>query len=451
MKKLYLAAIAGNLGMLSVGQFFGWSSPSLPVLMQGKDEKYSMHLTPEEASWVASLLTFGSAAGTIICAVIVNNFGRKNTMLFTALPSIISWLMIAFATSSKELYISRFISGLATGIAYTATPMYLGEISPPHIRGNLTSMLTVATKIGILLEFVIGSYLSIQNLTFVSLVAPCLFMLVFIWLPESPYYLMHRKAKQKAINSLVQLRGKEDVYKEACNIERFVKTNLDDQTVFRELLCVPGNRKALITILCVGITQQMSGSQAMLQYAQMIFDEINADLEGKYLTMILGVVQMIFTIICMFITDHSGRRSLLIISCIGTACSTAMVATYFNLQYNHVNTNNITWLPATGVIVFTIMYSLGLASLPFTLLSELFPTNVKALGSTIVLIAINLIAFVVTTSYLIIADIAGIHVPFWIFTAFSFAGALFTFFYLPETKGKTFEQIQEQLQGLSKQ
>jgi len=152
----------------------------------------------------------------------------------------------------------------------------------------------------------------------------------------------------------------------------------------------------------------------------------------------------------MFITDYSGRKSLLIISCIGAACSTTMIATYFNLQYNHINTEDITWLPATGVITYTIMYSMGLASLPLTLLSEIFPINVKALGSTIVLIATYLAAFVVTTSYLIIADIAGTHVPFWIFTGCSFAGALFIFFYVPETKGKTLEQIQEKLQRLSK-
>ncbi|EFN71308.1 Solute carrier family 2, facilitated glucose transporter member 2 [Camponotus floridanus] len=165
-------------------------------------------------------------------------------------------------------------------------------------------------------------------------------------------------------------------------------------------------------MLCLSITQKMTGYQAILNYAQIIFDQMNVNLEGKYLTMILGVVQLIFTIISMFITDHSGRRSLLIISCIGTAFSTAMVATYFNLQYNHINTKDITWLPVT---------------------------------------ARELLEFVVITSYMIIADIAGTHVPFWIFTACNFAGALFIFFYVPETKGKTLEQIQEELQLLSKQ
>ncbi|XP_025262097.1 facilitated trehalose transporter Tret1 isoform X2 [Camponotus floridanus] len=420
MKKLYLAAIAGNLGMLSVGQFLGWTSPSLAVLMQGKDEGYPIHLTPQEAAWVASLPTLGGIAGAIICAVIINIFGRKNIMLFTVVPSIISWLMIAFATSLTELYISKFTAGLAIGITLTVTPIYLGEISPPHIRGNLTCMSIVAVNIGILVEFVIGPFLSVQNLTFVSLIAPCLFMLIFIWLPESPYYLMSCNAKEETINSLVQLRGKKDVYNEACNIEQFVKASLDDQTDFRELLCVPSNRRTLIIMLCLSIIQKMSGYQAILNYAQIIFDQMNVNLEGKYLTMILGVVQLIFTIICMFITDHSGRRSLLIISCI-------------------------------GIITYIMMYALGLSSQPFTLLSEIFPMNVKALGSMIILITKDFFEFVVITSYLIIADIAGIHVPFWIFTACNFAGALFIFFYVPETKGKTLEQIQKELQRLSKQ
>lgn len=129
------------------------------------------------------------------------------------------------------------------GIAYAATPMYLGEISPPDIRGNLGSMLTVAVKLGTSIEFTIGPFLSVKNLAFISLVGPCLFVVAFIWLPESPYHLMRCNAKEKAINSLVQLRGKEDVYKEADSIEQSVKSDLANEAGFRELLCVPGNRR----------------------------------------------------------------------------------------------------------------------------------------------------------------------------------------------------------------
>lgn len=121
--------------------------------------------------------------------------------------------------------------------------MYLGEISPPDVRGILGSMLTVAAKLGALIEFAIGPFLSVRNLALVSLMAPFLFVASFIWLPESPYQLMRRGDRQKAIESLVQLRGKEDVCKEVDNIERSVKADLANETGFREILFVPGNRR----------------------------------------------------------------------------------------------------------------------------------------------------------------------------------------------------------------
>jgi len=193
----------------------------------------------------------------------------------------------------------------------------------------------------------------------------------------------------------------------------------------------------------------MSGVQAVEQYAELIFNEMDNNLEGKYLTMILGAVQVISTIVCMSITDCSGRKSLLIISAIGSACSTAMVATYFNLRHNYVDTSNLKWLPAVGVIMYVIMFSVGLSALPSTMTGELFPMNVKALGSMISTIIAGIISFGVTNLYLVIADNLGIHVSFWIFTGCSLAGALFTLIYVPETKGKTLEQIQEELQGPS--
>ncbi|KMQ84008.1 sugar transporter erd6-like 6 protein [Lasius niger] len=193
----------------------------------------------------------------------------------------------------------------------------------------------------------------------------------------------------------------------------------------------------------------MSGAQAVEQYAELIFNQANSNLEGKYLTMILGAVQVVCTIVCMFITDRSGRKSLLIISAIGSACSTAMVAIYFHLQHDYVDTSNLTWLPAVGVIMYVIMFSVGLSPLPTALIGELFPTNVKALGSMVTVISSGVFSFGVTKLYLVIADNIGIHVPFWIFTACSLAGALFTFIYVPETKGKTLEQIQEMLHGSS--
>ncbi|XP_039309366.1 facilitated trehalose transporter Tret1 isoform X2 [Solenopsis invicta] len=437
--------------MMSVGMFLGWASPSLPLLLNGDNDGYPVRLNMEEASWVVSLFILASCVGCVISALMVNIIGRKYTMLFTAVPSVISWLMIVFATTLWEIHVSRFISGIAVGIVFTATPMYSGEISPADVRGIVGSMLSVAVNLGISIEFMIGPFLSVRNLALVSLAGPCLFVITFIWLPESPYYFIRRDDKQKAINSLVQLRGKKDVYKEADSIEQSVKADLANKASFRELLFIPGNRRALATVLSVGLIQQLSGNQAVLQYAQIIFDQANGNVESKYLTMILGAVQLICTVVCMMITDRSGRKLLLMVSAIGSACSTAMVAAYFHLQYNHADISNITWLPATGVILYVIMYGLGLAVLPLTMASELFSTNVKALGTMSCIMVFNIVAFGVAKLYPVISESAGVQTPFWIFTACSLVGAVFTYFYVLETKGKTLEQIQEELHGSSKQ
>jgi len=182
-----------------------------------------------------------------------------------------------------------------------------------------------------------------------------------------------------------------------------------------------------------------------MSFAEIIFDEANCNLEGKYLTMILGAVQLVFTIACMFFTDRIGRKPLLMISAFGSACSTAMVAIYFNLQYNDVNTNKLVWLSISGVLMYIIMYSMGLASLVVTICSEVFPTNVKALAVTLTIITLCASGSIVGKFYFFIAKSVGIHVPFWIFTACSFICTLFTFFYIPETKGKTLEQIKKKL------
>lgn len=193
------------------------------------------------------------------------------------------------------------------------------------------------------------------------------------------------------------------------------------------------------------MTQQLGGMQAVLQYTEMIFNEMENDLEGKYFTIILGVVQVVCTVVCMYVTDLSGRRPLLIISTIGAGSSMTLIAVYFYLRHINMDVSEIRWLPATGLIMYIVMFALGIASLPFTMIGELFPTNVKPLGSMITNTILHCCAFAVTKSYPILVDSVGIHVPFFIFAACNIAGAIFTIFYVPETKGKTLEQIQEKL------
>ena len=184
----------------------------------------------------------------------------------------------------------------------------------------------------------------------------------------------------------------------------------------------------------------------MISYSQTIFDITNSGLNGKYLTIILGTVQLVCNAFCAVLTDRAGRKPLLLISSIGSSLSIAMVALYFNLNYlKVVDTSNLGWIATTGAILYSVMYSIGLAALPFTMIGELFPTNVKGLASTVCIVCCNVLSFFVVQTYQPIVDNLGTHFAFWFYSVISFAGAIFIYLYVPETKGKTLQMIQKEL------
>lgn len=204
--------------------------------------------------------------------------------------------------------------------------------------------------------------------------------------------------------------------------------------------------RALAVVLSLFVIQQWSGSLAILSYAELIFNTTNFELEGKYVTMILGGVQVVFTVISATVVDRFNRRTLLLTSASGVSVSTFLIGLFFFLQHVEADVSEITWLPAVGAILYIVMYAFGLAALPFTMMSELFPTNVKALGSTIGMLCCNTCAFLVTLFYPSLI-VHGIHVAFWLFSSTTVLGVVFIYFLVPETKKRTLQEIQQQLHG----
>lgn len=444
MKKVYLAVFGSNLGTMSFGLFFGWSSPSLSLLLQNDSP---IQLTIQQAAWVSSIFILSSAIGSTFCSYIINVIGRKTTLVLSAIPGLIGWMIIAFATSAWELIAGRIVCGLSNGLGYISAITYVGEISPANIRGILLSTLTLAAKFGLFFEWVVGPFLSVRDLALVSSSMPILFLVSLVSLPESPYYLIRRGRNQQAVTSLMQLRGTTDVSKEMELIEKSIKYDLTNDTGLWELISVPGNRKALIVVLGLFITQQWSGSLAILSYAELIFNETKNQLEGKYLTMILGGVQVVCTVIAASISDRYNRRTLLLISASGVSISTCLIALFFFLQHIEVDVSEIAWLPAAGSILYIVTYAFGLAVIPFTMIGEIFPTNFKALGSMIGMLCLNFSAFAVSLSYQSFAEQCGIYVAFWFFSLIAALGIVFTYYFVPETRKKTLQEIQEQLHG----
>ncbi|XP_015116019.1 facilitated trehalose transporter Tret1-2 homolog [Diachasma alloeum] len=439
---LYVAAIVSYLGIFASSTFMGWSSPVLPLYERGDSP---FHLSGSEGAWVASLNLLGAAVGPPVCLLFAHSVGRKTLLIFSVLPFVIGCITIAFATSVYHLYFARFISGMGTGTAICVMPMYLGEISPPHRRGSLLAFIIMSSRLGILFAYAVYPFVSIAVGALVSMILPLVYVLSFIFLPESPYHWMRKGKRDAAAKSLIRLRGTKDIQEELDRIETSVKAEMANSGGFRELLFVPGNRTSLFVSVVLGVIQQLSGSQAIMLYAQNIFDAAHVAVAGKYMAIILGVVQLFFTGVCGFLVDYFGRRPLLLSSTVGSLVSTTIIAAYFHLKSSAFDTSHIEWLPATGCMLYVVFYSLGLAPLPTAMTGELFPTNTKSLGCATAVFCTYIVGFGVGKVYQIICDSVGTHVGFWIFAVCNVIGIIYIYFFVPETKGKTLQEIQEDL------
>ncbi|XP_011313989.1 facilitated trehalose transporter Tret1 [Fopius arisanus] len=439
---LYAAAIAGYIGIFAGSTPYGWSSPAIPLY---KEPDSPVKITNDEGAWIASTFMLGCAMGPLLTLLIAHVAGRKTLLIAASVPWFIGWTMIVFARTPWELMLARLISGTGTGTCFAVLPMYLGEIAPAKIRGILLTAIMMACRFGILFSYVLCPFVSLQTSALISLILPIPYVCCFMWLPESPYHFMRRGRREDASKSLAILRGTKDITAELHTIETSVKAEMANSGGLGEIFLVPGNRKSMTVGVMLGLIQQLSGSQAIMMYTQTIFDQANVDLEGKYMAMILGLVQIVCTGICAVIVDRNGRRFLLLFSVIGSLVSTGIVAIYFTLQYSSIDTSAITWLPATGCMFYVVFYSLGLAPLPVTVMGELFPTNIKSLACVLVTFISNLTGFTVGKTYQVISDSVGTHVAFWMFTLFNAIGTTYIYLSVPETKGKTLQEIQAEL------
>jgi sugar porter (SP) family MFS transporter len=443
----YVAALTGTLAIITDGMHYGWSSPSV---VQLKDNKTcTLCIDESEGSTLAVMPLIGAVAGSLTAATIVDIFGRKRTILATAVPFFVAWMMVAFAQNIIVLYVARFIAGIADGVTFTVVPMYIGEISDPNVRGMLGSSCSVTWIAGFLLINVIGSYFSIKTAALVSSIVPGVLFVTFLWMPESPYYLLMRDQPRAARQSMERLKRTKDVNEDLNRIRTAMQAEEKSHGGrFLDLFRVKSNRKAVFIIGGLRGFQQLAGTTAIAFYTHEIFQTAGDDISAHYAVMIYYSVQLILTMVSSSIVDRAGRRPLLLISMAGSALALFIEGTYFYiLNETSVDISSFSIVAVVGLIGFVIIFSLGMQSIPVCMLGELFPTNVKAFALCLADVYFSVMA-TVASKYLQITKVEyGLHVSFYGFTVCSLLGLVFIYLYVPETKGKTLEDIQKRLKG----
>ncbi|PSN50532.1 hypothetical protein C0J52_03509 [Blattella germanica] len=183
----YIAAILATLAALVAGSYMSWTSPALPMLQANSSVP---HITDEEGSWIGSLFNLGAFIGALPAGLICDKLGRKVTLCILAAPLIASWLLIAFSSSVIELYLGRIIGGIAVGAISVATPTYIAELAENSIRGALGTLFQLQITVGILVGYLAGLVGNQMALSLICCALPIIFFVTFIWMPESPVYLL---------------------------------------------------------------------------------------------------------------------------------------------------------------------------------------------------------------------------------------------------------------------
>lgn len=443
MSAIYFSA---SLSVMMAGTSFGWPSPVLAKLANGK---LTMVATNEQQSWMIALLELGNLLSPIPFGLLVDVVGRKPCLLLTGPLYIVSWLMVLCSQTIGVLYWVRLLQGACIGIITTVAPIYIGEIAGDGIRGALSTFFNGMLNAGILYVYCIGPLVTYDMLTYFSLLVPCVFFVTCLWIPESPYYYVLKKDDKKAHESLVWLQGEaesEIVAHELMHIKAEVKSDLQNKGSVNDLFGSQCSRKAFLIVQIVAAADVLSGMTTVLAYASSTFAHADTEntLSPDQFTMLLGVLIFCTTFITGYLVDKLGRRPLLLFSCFGCGAFELVTGMYYYKQWGSV-TSLGAWIPFTAIGSFAVIYSIGLGPLLPTLQGEMFPSNVRGLASAITSVTLTVISFIGLKMYQVITDRWGIHVNYFIYGSGCLVSFLLIYRFLPETKGKTFAQIQSDI------
>ncbi|KAF5269953.1 hypothetical protein FQR65_LT05752 [Abscondita terminalis] len=449
----YIAAVTVSIAVLSVGTTAGWSGNSIDVLLAGQYN--NIPVTKGFLGWIVSLSNLSGMIFAIPGGIICDKFGRKTALLVLTVPIIIGWLLIVFANSVDFLLIGRFVIGMGTGCIYVLVPMYASEIAEKEIRAKLASFFHLFLTFGIFLSYVLGYAIDLKLFTIICTFIPVIFFVAFLFQVESPIYKVKEKQYDEAKAILTYLRGKN------CDVDaelEEIKTGLEakqNNLSFREAFKRRSTKMALMVSLSLVFFQQASGTLVVTFYTVEIFLSSGSTFNPKQATIVIGALRLLASVVSSSVIELFPRKVLLSVSTFVSAIGLIILGAYNTMKDRNIASEetllNFGFMPILGLSIFTVMISFGLSPMPSIIASELFPSEIKGVGISIMGTFSWFLLFVMTRLYVELKSAFGGDGTFYIFASICMLGCLFAIFILPETRAKSLQQIQNELNNPNKE
>ncbi len=440
MRTVYLLTAVAALG----GLLFGYDTAVISGAIGFLKTKFQ--LSAAMTGWAASSAIIGCIFGAMFAGWASDRFGRKKVLILTAILFAVSAIGAALPSSLTQFAIFRFIGGLGIGAASMVSPLYITELAPAKIRGRLVSYYQLAIVIGILVIFFVNTIIQgagdeAWNVEYgwrymmASGVLPALlFLIALFFVPESPRWLAKEGREQEAMDVLSSINGAS----KAGEILKEVKETLhEEQGTLRELFA--GRfRKAIFVGIVLSIFSQVQGINAIMYYAPEIFKAVGTGTDAAFQqTVIIGIINVLFTFVAINWVDKWGRKTLLLFGGAGMAISLLMVGLAFHFGWT-----------GYGLLLFILLYIAGFAAsygpVTWVVISEIFPIKMRGLAMSVATLALWVAVYLVTQMFPILLEQVGPAGTFWIFGGMSLLAFFFVLSQVPETKGKTLEEIERE-------
>lgn len=428
----FISAVAATSGLL-----FGFDIAVINGAIVFLEKEW--HLSELQTELAASSLLVGCIFGAAFGGWLSDLWGRRNALLLSAFLFAVSAIGASLPHSLAEFAVARVLGGLAIGVASVLAPLYIAEISPARIRGRLVAMNQMAIVSGILLSYLANWGLSFlgsgswRYMFAVAAIPALVFFIALFFVPESPRWLMERGREAEARQVLERATG---VREATVAIDALKEMITIESGTFSELF-KPGIRRALGLAIVLAIMQQWAGVNTVLFYGSKILSDQVGATSALGANVLIGLINFVCTVIALGLIDRLGRKALLIFSAAAMAVSHVILALCF------LRTNPPAALIVGAMLLCVAAFAVGLGPGVWVVLSEIFPTRIRGRAMAVATVALWVACTVLTMTFLTLSRTLGRTGAFLIYGGMCAFTALFVFFVVPETRGKTLEEIEK--------
>ncbi|KAF5299383.1 hypothetical protein FQR65_LT09424 [Abscondita terminalis] len=474
-----LAVMVKNVVLISYGLTIGYITILIPAL-SGKNSQENFHLGEDQISWIGSINMMCVPLGCLVSGVATDPIGRKRSMQIINLPFIICWIIFYFATEIWHLYFALAMVGFFGGLVEAPILTYVTEITQPHLRGALAASSSLAVILGILIEFILGTFIKWRTVALISCVFPVTSFCLLCFMPESPHWLIMNNKLDQARKSLAWLRGWVDIediepeFEDICRSQKnqniddiegtnksnlFFKNNMESLKAYtKKSFLWPFGMVSLFYFL-----SHFTGSTTLQTYAVKLFQTLRSPIDEYYATIIMGVAELFGSIVSLFLVRFCGKRIMAFVSIAGVGLSDFIIGTYayvVDIQafvihgepetVANFNFAHYQWISLVTLVFLAFMAHCGFRVLPWILIGEIYPHKIRATGCGLSGASSYMFSFASNKTFLRLGALLTIPGMYWLYGSLSVVGILCVHFFLPETEGKTLEEITNHFAGKSK-